>query len=366
MLVESLQSMLIEINSYIRDFKTALQSFPPNPNQNDYKIVINTDRRPSAEHRGRHNEPTMNEVSVLLVNQDCDKQDIVLRRHDNRLQRISETHRSYDSLQYPLMFVYGEDGYNFAVYQVEPNTGQPNFQKKVSALQYYCYRLMLREKEYNHLHKYKQLFNQHLVDVYAKIEKERLIFIRTNQKKPRVENYIHLQDAINQNESVEDLRQLVILPSSFTGGPRYMRQRTQDTFCYVRKYGRPDLFITFTTNPKWDEITNELFTGQSASDRHDVVARVFKQKFKKMIDLLVKGKIFGCARCFMYSIEWQKRGSPHAHILILLETKIRDEQIDDVIRAELPDQEVDPELFDVVKPTWYTVHVALTILDLRV
>ncbi|GFR04453.1 helitron_like_N domain-containing protein [Trichonephila clavata] len=84
--------MLIEINNYIRDFKTALQSFPPSSNENDYKIAINTDQRPSAEHRGHHNEPTTNEVSVLLVNQDCDKRDIVLRRHDNRLQRISETH----------------------------------------------------------------------------------------------------------------------------------------------------------------------------------------------------------------------------------------------------------------------------------
>lgn len=349
MLVESLQSMLIENNNYIHDFKTALQFFPPNSNENDYKIVINADRRPSAEHPGRHNEPTTNEVSVLLANQDCDKRDIILRRHDNQLQRISETHRSYDALQYPLIFVYGEDGYNFAVYQIEPNTGQPNFQKKVSALQYYCYRLMIRENEHNHLHNYKQLFNQYLVDVYAKIETERLIFIRTNQKKLRVENYIHLQDAIHQNENVEDLGQLVILPSSFTGGPRYMHQRTQDAFCYVRKYGRPDLFITFTTNPKWDEITNELFTGQLASDRHDVVSRVFKQKLKKLMNLLVKVKIFGCVRCFMYSVEWQKRGLPHAHILIWLETKIRAEQIDDVIRAELPDQEVDLELFDVVK-----------------
>ncbi|GFU44117.1 helitron_like_N domain-containing protein [Trichonephila clavipes] len=58
-------------------------------------------------------------------------------------------------------------------------------------------------------------------------------------------------------------------------------------------------------------------------------------------NLLVKGKIFGCVRCFMYSLEWQKRGLPHAHILIWLKTKIRGEQIDDVIRAELPDQEVD-------------------------
>ncbi|GFY37477.1 ATP-dependent DNA helicase [Trichonephila inaurata madagascariensis] len=47
--------------------------------------------------------------------------------------------------------------------------------------------------------------------------------------------------------------------------------------------------------------------------------------------------------------QWQKRSLPHAHILIWLETKIKAEQIDDVIRAELQDPEVDPELFDVVK-----------------
>ncbi|GFY23145.1 uncharacterized protein TNCV_3763851 [Trichonephila clavipes] len=125
MLVESLQSTLIEINSCIRDFKTALQSFPPNPNQNDYKIVINADRRPSAEHSGRHNEPTTNEVSVLLVNQDCNKRDIVLLRHDNRLQRISETHRSYDSLQYPLLFALGEDGY-ITLRSIKSNPTQAN------------------------------------------------------------------------------------------------------------------------------------------------------------------------------------------------------------------------------------------------
>ncbi|XP_067930639.1 uncharacterized protein [Watersipora subatra] len=51
---------------------------------------------------------------------------------------------------------------------------------------------------------------------------------------------------------------MVILPSSFTGGPRYMHERTQDAMTYVRNYGRPDLFITFTCNSKWDEISNEL------------------------------------------------------------------------------------------------------------
>ena len=51
----------------------------------------------------------------------------------------------------------------------------------------------------------------------------------------------------------------------------------------------------------------------------------------------------------MYSIEWQKRGLPHAHILIWLFEKIFPNQIDNIITAELPDPQEDPELFKIVK-----------------
>lgn len=54
----------------------------------------------------------------------------------------------------------------------------------------------------------------------------------------------------------------------------------------------------------------------------------------------------------VYTIEFQKRGLPHAHILLFLEDcdKIRTaEQIDQFISAEIPDQNLDPHLFKVVK-----------------
>lgn len=65
--------------------------------------------------------------------------------------------------------------------------------------------------------------------MYAKVETERLNYIRNHQTKLRVENYIHLRDAMCRADSeVSDMGQMVVLPSSFTGGPRYMDERTQD------------------------------------------------------------------------------------------------------------------------------------------
>ena len=34
----------------------------------------------------------------------------------------------------------------------------------------------------------------------------------------------------------------------------------------INKYGKPDLFITFSCNPKWREITENLNQGEHAID----------------------------------------------------------------------------------------------------
>lgn len=69
-------------------------------------------------------------------------------------------------------------------------------------------------------------------------------------------------------------RQNVILPGSFTGGPRCMQGLYHDAMAVVRKYGKPDLFLTFTCNPKWKEIQEAVCEGQTAADRPDIVARL--------------------------------------------------------------------------------------------
>ena len=62
------------------------------------------------------------------------------------------------------------------------------------------------------------------------------------------------------------LGKTVILPLSFTGGPRYQHQLYQDAMGIVQCFGKPDFFITFTCNPRWQEITDALFPRQTAEN----------------------------------------------------------------------------------------------------
>ncbi|KYO42760.1 hypothetical protein Y1Q_0016156 [Alligator mississippiensis] len=105
-------------------------------------------------------------------------------------------------------------------------------QKKISAMDFYAYRVMLRARSFNHILRCKDLFHQFTVDMHAKTEAERLRFFRMNQKKLRVENYVPLRDAMNNDGDAADVGQLVILLSSFTGGPHNMHECTQDAMTY--------------------------------------------------------------------------------------------------------------------------------------
>lgn len=106
-----------------------------------------------------------------------------------------------------------------------------------------------------------------------------MLWLHTNQSRLRSDLYNGLADTLVQsNVNTDAIGRRIILPSSFTGGDRYMQRLFQDSMAIVRHFGWPTLFITFTANPKWDEIVQELLPGQTAVDRPDFVARVFHLK----------------------------------------------------------------------------------------
>ena len=79
--------------------------------------------------------------------------------------------------------------------------------------------------------------------------------------------------------------------------------------------------------------------------------RVFKLKLQALMHDLLVFRVLGRPIGHLHVIEFQKRGLPHAHILIILapEDKPRNpEQYDGITCAELPDPDAEPELFGTV------------------
>uniref|UniRef100_A0A0N5BQI5 Helitron_like_N domain-containing protein n=1 Tax=Strongyloides papillosus TaxID=174720 RepID=A0A0N5BQI5_STREA len=128
----------------------------------------------------------------------------------------------------------------------------------------------------------------------------------------------------------------------------------QDGMAIVRKFGKPDFFITMTTNPNWREITENLYPGQLPNDRHDLIARVFKHKSDALIHDLKENKIMGNVVYLQSTIEFQKRSLPHIHILVKVskeDFRLTSDQVDEYVKAEFPDKEKNPCLFEIVTKT---------------
>lgn len=82
-----------------------------------------------------------------------------------------------------------------------------------------------------------------------------------------------------------------------------------------------------------------------------MVARVFNGKYRALLHDLQHGKFFGDVSAMCHVTEFQKRGLPHGHILLVLEDddKLRcADDYDSVVSAELPDPAVNKELYDIV------------------
>src|SRR6202050_1087681 len=115
------------------------------------------------------------------------------------------------------------------------------------------------------------------------------------------------------------------------------------------------IFLTMTANPSWPEIDDNDDPDQSrkhqtASDHPDIVARVFAQKIKTMLKDIKDG-LFGNVQGFVFTIEFQKCGLLHIHLLIFLrqQFKICDAaHVDTIVSAQIPNPIAHPMLYATV------------------
>ena len=357
-LLLELQQMIKNVNPYAHKYLQVAQHIAENPAV-DIKLVLRSPGK--CIDQRRYNLPTGTDVAVIMppdTTESLGKRDVVVYKsagnHPNghKLMSIASIHPMYDPLMYVLMFPFGDKGFSPDAHPLMKKTSQ-----FCSAMQYYKYRLMPHTGDtFNTIHRLGRLFQQYVVDMYSKIEFSRLQYLRFHQTQLRADLYQGLADVVHASDGQVDGSQLgkkIILPSSFTGGPRYQLQLYQDAMSIVRRFGKPDFFVTFTCNPRWQEISDALFPGQTAENRQDIVARVFKLKLKALLhDLFYAQKpVLGNMVALIYVIEWQKRGPPHAHILGICDNANKPRttaDYDSVVSAEIPDKQAFPELYQIV------------------
>ena len=347
---ETVFKMLHEIltgadNKYIKSFLGVKDYVEKHLKDKVWDVKLSIHANESAEslvHAGRLNAPTVNEIAILLPSDDVitDKHKRYVtvnykqKEDTDELQFIPDTHKAYDPLQYPLILPKGQDGWHDGLDH--------------TCLQHINFQLMERKNEdgtfvVNPILRGRSLGQQYIVDQFAKSELSRLNWIEHHQKDLRAEVYSGAKDAM-KSDRLGNVGKRVVLPSSFLGGDRYMHQQYLDSIALYQRFGHPHLFITMTCNPNWPEIQDNLKMEETALDQPALVSRVFNQKKRDLIRDLGSEMIFGRLLARTHSIEFQKRGFPHAHIIIWLK---RDEnqtkhltldEMDKIISAEIPDE----------------------------
>lgn len=161
-----------------------------------------------------------------------------------------------------------------------------------------------------------------------------------------------MTDVISAGETrASEVGKRIVLPRSFPGGDRDMQQRFLNAMAIVQRFGKPDYFITMTCNPYWEEVTSNLEPGQKPHDRPELLSRVYRAKLRSIKDLLIKKKYFGEVAAYVHVTEFQKRGLPHEHILLIMKKGCKltsPDAYDKYISAEIPDKDKYPVLHNLV------------------
>ncbi|CAN1147166.1 ATP-dependent DNA helicase PIF1 [Linum perenne] len=345
-LMTELREMLDEHNVLAQSFRKVRDALQEPSNQN-LRLRISGAR---VERDRMYELPTGTELAGLVPGNfepNQDDRDIIVNNAATGLRRITSLNPLFDSLHFPILFPYGNDGFHNKI-RYNPTYADPLQKRKyVTQREYYCFRLQYRPNEGKTLIRSGKALQHFCIDAFTTIEQNRLTYLRFNQKKLRSDIYKGLYDALNRGDL--DSRNIghIINPSSFTGSVRYMQQLYYDAMAVVHYYGNPDLFITFTCNAQWPEIANAFKddVGTRSEDKPMLVARVFRMRLALLKEDLTKKRYFGRCIANMQTVEFQKRGLPHVHMILWLaepDKMTTSDLVDKHISAELPNPTIDP------------------------
>jgi hypothetical protein len=190
------------------------------------------------------------------------------------------------------------------------------------------------------------LLQELVVDCYVCVEQGRLDFIRNHQLALKANKYSVLVKGLEHQRPAPGKR--VVLPATFVGSPQCMLQLYHNAMAIVQKYGTPLLFITMTANPKWPEVEELIPPGEKAEDHPMELVQAFCLKEKTLMFQIVQIERLGRVLAYVSTIEFQKRGLPHLHLMVTLDPRDcprTPEDIDLLVCAKITDKDTEPQLY---------------------
>ncbi|KAH7701638.1 Protein Y46B2A.2, partial [Aphelenchoides avenae] len=258
--------------------------------------------------------PQANEVAAIFTT-DCDglvpEAYVTVHERGKDIRRIHYMNPMLEPAAFPLIYPSGCQGYTNGINLLTSDGKRTD----ISRREYASFRMAVRAGKFNPLHHRGRLFQEWAVSTFAFMEGDRMNFYKLHQKELKADSY-------NLRHFLEGLH--------------------------------------FDGNPSWPEITDVITVTMEdgeefeeySTDRPDIIARVFDMKKDALMREVKELDCLGRLTAWIFVIEFQKRGLPHLHAILTLrdEDKIRTpREIDRCISAQIPDETVNPRLFELVQ-----------------
>ena len=338
--LKKLQEMMHSINEFAKVYKSAAKKLQET-NAVDVHMVLKA--RTNTNSNKVYKFPKPKDVAIIVPkradNDPKKTKDVVLYKSQetnpkgNKTVRISSLHQAYDPTAFPLLFPYGN--YGFGVFDKNTTDGT-----RINTLKFYRYKMMERDNQPT-LHNTGRLYQEWLCDVYSRVEEERLSYIEHNQQQLRGESLDGLEDALaSENTDENAIGKVVKLPTSFVLSSKWMYAHLLDALAIARQYQKFSWFITMTCDSAMLDGL-ERARGQTASDRPDLLDRMFRKQLDLLMKDLTTNGIMGKAIAWVMVPERQMRGLWHGHISLLTQGVVPESEVDNWVMAQIPDY--DPE-----------------------
>ncbi len=202
-ILAQLHNLMLQYNPHVRQFRQAVES-------STAELVWSSEDDISGMQIG------------AIVQAPGQSRAIIIRRmsdHGSGLSFISDSHKLYHTLTYPLLFPTGSSGWHNQMLRYD-SAMEP---KRVSLTDYMRYKLMHRD-EPTHLQRCERLTLEFYCDAWAQVEARVASFHRlpSQQSRYRVGRKCAIDDQLSvEGGNVADVSIPMILPSSFVGSSKW-------------------------------------------------------------------------------------------------------------------------------------------------